>query len=222
MASIPDQDDESQQLLRDLLALSAMPNETIVLMASELQGQKPFVSLQALLNKHITNPDANEAIARLITNLDVESIPFAKQWVQTWRESFDRDKRPLSDEEFELLTRNLHTLIQPSTIAIVRRTQKAAALLSATGNQITGLTFVCDVRPVYNEERSEIDGYVTLATMKLFFDRPNAERDAIEIVLTSDQIDEVLDRVTKAREKLNVMQRKFSEWLPNGTEGGVS
>jgi len=222
MTNFPDQDDESQQLLRDLLALSAMPNETMVLLASELQGEKSFVSLQALLNKYISNREANEAIARLITNLDVDAIPLATQWVQTWRESFDEDKKPLSDEDFELFTRNLSTLLQPSTIAVIRRTQKAASLLLATGNQITGLAFICDVRPVYNEDKSDIEGFVPLTTMKLYFDRPNAEKEAVEVVLTADQLDEVFERVAGAREKLSIMQNKFSAWLPNGNVGGAS
>lgn len=222
MTNIPEQDDESQQLLRDLLALSAMPNETIAVLASDLQGQSPFVSLQSLLNKHVSNSEASEAIARLITNLDVDAIPLATQWVQTWRESFDEDKRPLSDDDFNLFTRNLSTLLQPSTIAVVRRTQKAASLLLATGNQITGLAFVCDVRPVYNEDKSDIEGFVPLTTMKLYFDRPNAEKEAVEIVLSADQLDEVFDRVARARDKLSVMQSKFSAWLPNGNVGGAS
>ena len=39
-------DDETRQLITDLIVLSSIPNELISSISEELAGKKPFVSLQ--------------------------------------------------------------------------------------------------------------------------------------------------------------------------------
>ena len=216
MSDLMQNDDESRQLLSDLLVLSSIPHELIAAISAELQGKDPFVPLGKLVVKHITVPEATSAVTRLLANLDVESVPVVTEMVQTWRESLEEES-PLNEEGFNLLKQNLESLIQPATEGVIGRTQKAAALMTATGNEVTGLSFICDARPVYNDARTEIEGYVPLATMKIFFDRPNEESDAIEFVLTPVELDAVIERATQAREKINLMQKTFSAWIPNGT-----
>ncbi len=214
-------DDESRQLLSDLLVLSSVPHELISAISTELKGKAPFVSLDKLVAKHVAVPEANSAVARLIANLDVESVPVVTEMVQAWRESLE-DENPLNDDGFELLKQNLESLIQPATAGVIGRTQKAAALMTATGNEVTGLSFICDARPVYNDARTEIEGYIPLATMKIYFERPNDESDAIEFVLTPGELDAVIERATQARAKINLMQKTFSAWIPNGTGENMS
>lgn len=214
-------DDESRQLLSDLVVLSTVPRELILAVSKELHRDKKFVSLGKLVAKHVSIPEAGNAIARIIANLDVESVPVVIEMVQAWRETVE-DESLLSDDKYELLKQNLELLVQQSTEGVLRRTQKAAALMTATGNEVTGLSFVCDVRPVYNDARSEIEGYVPLTTMRIFFDRPNEESDAIEFVLTPEEVDAVIERATQARSKLKVMQTTFSKWIANGTGEDVS
>jgi hypothetical protein len=191
MSSISEQDSESQQLLRDLLVLASVPHALVTAIAKDLGGPKQFVSLAKAIGQHLQIPEATTAVARLVSNIEVESVP--------------------------ALTQNLNVLVNPATAAVIQKTKKATALLTATGNEVTGLTFICDARPVYNEDRTDIEGYVPLATMKLYFSRPNEQQDVIELTMSPEEIDAVIERAQKAREKLNVMQRKFSAWLANGT-----
>ena len=217
MEYISDQDDESQQLISDLFVLSSIPHEFIVPIAKDLGDAKPFVALGKLINKHLGVPEATEAVARLVANIDVESLPTIIEMVQSWREANVGDQETLTEDGFNLLQKNLAVLITPSTAGVIRKTSKATSLLIATGNELTGLTFICDARPVYNEERTDIEGYVPLATMKIFFNRPNEQQDVVELTMTPKEIDAIIERATQAREKLNIMQRKFSGWLANGT-----
>ena len=91
-----------------------------------------------------------------------------------------------------------------------------------TGNEIMGVMFVCDARPVYNENRDDIDGYVPLATMKILYQRQNADSEEIEFVMTPEEIDLLIERAQQARDKIQVLNRKLGGWLPNGTAGGQS
>ncbi|MBL8888648.1 MAG: hypothetical protein JNL67_01635 [Planctomycetaceae bacterium] len=217
MTNLPVQNDESPQLLRDLLMLASVPHDTIVAIANDLGRAPQFVALEKLIGQHIDDAALMAAVAKLVSNINMGSVPTITQMVQTWRESFASDKKPLSEEGFDLLKKNLEALATPAIEEVIRKTRKATALLTATGNEVTGLTFICDARPVYNEERTDIEGYVPLATMKVYFDRPNEQQDVIEFTMTPVEVDAIIDRAMKAREKLNVMQNKFSGWLPNGT-----
>lgn len=217
MAHISDQDEESQQLLNDLLVLSAIPHEYIALIAKDLAKSKPYVALGKVINKHLGVPEATEAVARLVANIDHESLSTIYEMVEAWRQEVDSGQETLSEDGFEQLKKNLAALISSTTEDVIRRTNKATALLTATGNEVTGLTFICDARPVYNDDKTDIEGYVPLATMRIYYDRPNEQQDVVEFTMTPAEVDAFIERATQAREKLNVMQRKMSGWLANGT-----
>lgn len=213
--NIQDEDD-FRQLARDLATLAVVPNETISAINAELSLDRKFVSLEKIISKHITEHAVANAIGRIIAGIDTDSVPSVLEMIQDMVDDKD-EPSPLTENEFELLTKNLRTLVQKSTEGVVARSSKASALMNATGNEVTGLAFVCDARPVYNESRSEIEGYVPLTTMRIYFDRPNDESDAIEFVLTPAELDTVIERANQAKAKLNVMQLTFSRWIANGT-----
>lgn len=217
MAYIFDQDDESQQLLNDLLVLSAIPHDYIALIVKDIAESKPYVALGKVVNKHLGVPEATEAVARLVANIDHESLPTIFEMVESWRQKFESGQEALSEEALEQLKKNLENLISSATEDVIRKTNKATALLTATGNEVTGLTFICDARPVYNDDKTDIEGYVPLATMRIYYNRPNEQQDVIEFTMTPAEVDTFIERATQAREKLNVMQRKMSGWLANGT-----
>jgi hypothetical protein len=217
MAHISDQGEESQQLLNDLLVLSAIPHEYITPIAMDIAESKPYVALGKVINKHLGVPEATEAVARLVANIDSESLPTIYEMVESWRQEVESGQEALSDEGLEQLKKNLDVLISNSTEEAIRKTNKATALLTATGNEVTGLTFICDARPVYNDDKTDIEGYVPLATMRIYFNRPNEQQDVVEFTMTPAEVDAFIERASQAREKLNVMQRKMSEWLANGT-----
>ena len=217
MAHISDQDEESQQLLDDLLVLSAIPHEYIAPIAKDLAESRPYVALGKVINRHLGVPEATEAVARLVANIDHESLPTIFELVDTWRQEAEVSQEALSDESFEQLKQNLVALISSSTEDVIRKTNKATALLTATGNEVTGLAFICDARPVYNDDKTDIEGYVPLATMRIYYSRPNEQQDVVEFTMTPAEVDTFIERATQAREKLNVMQRKMSGWLANGT-----
>jgi len=217
MVHISDQDDESQQLLSDLLVLSAIPHEYIAPIAKDIADSRPYVALGKVIDKHLGVPEATEAVARLVANIDQESLPTIFEMVESWRQEAEDSQESLSDDGLEQLKKNLAALISSSTEEVIRKTNKATALLTATGNEVIGLTFICDARPVYNDDKTDIEGYVPLATMRIYYNRPNEQQDVIEFTMTPAEVDAFIERATQAREKLNVMQRKMSGWLANGT-----
>lgn len=215
MANLPKTEEDMQQFIGDLLILASIPAESISDFITRLEGQKSFFPFKAFLHQHIPVAAA-EAVGRLVINLEPESLSTVEDILDSWRKELN-DPQLLDEQSIETLKHNLKRLTQPTVRRVIRRLRKANNLMTATGNGITGLTFICDVRPVYNDDRTDIEGFVPLATMKLFYDDANGEQEVIELTITSDDLDSIIERATKAREKLNVMQKKFSEFLPNAS-----
>jgi hypothetical protein len=53
---------------------------------------------------------------------------------------------------------------------------KAVALTEATGNMLRDVAVVCDIRPVFDEERSKIEGLFPVAPLQLTFETPRRSR----------------------------------------------
>ena len=216
MTTLPQSEEESQQFLRDLLILASIPYEMIDGFATQIEAQKAFFPFKKVLFEHI--PDAAaDSVGRIVINLEPESLPMVEEMIDSVVDN--DDTQLLEESKVKTVKQNLSRLTKPGVRAVIRRLRKANDLSTATGNDLTGLTFICDARPVYNDDRTDIDGFVPLATMKLFFDDPNGEQKSIEIALTADDLDSFLDRASKAREKLNVMREKFSSFLPDAAGG---
>ena len=216
MTTLPQTEEESQQFLRDLLILASIPYEMIDGFATQIEAQKAFFPFKKVLFEHI--PDAAaDSVGRIVINLEPESLPMVEEMIDS---VVDNDDTPLLDEsKVKTVKQNLSRLTKPGVRAVIRRLRKANDLSTATGNDLTGLTFICDARPVYNDDRTDIDGFVPLATMRLFYNDQNGEQDVIEITMTVNDLDSFLDRASKAKEKLNVMREKFSLFLQDAAGG---
>lgn len=216
MTKLPQTEEDSQQFFRDLLILASIPCDVIADFATRLEAQRAFFPFKEVLLEHIPK-EAADSVGRIVINLEPDSLPMVEEMVD--RLVDDTDPQLLDADSVSTVKQNLSRLTQPSIRAVVRRLKKASDLTTATGNDLTGLTFICDARPVYNDDRTDIDGFVPLATMKLFYDDQNGEQEVIEITMTADDLDSFLDRANKAREKLNVMRKKFSSFLPDAAGG---
>ena len=74
-------------------------------------------------------------------------------------------------EQRKLLADRIEKLVAvPAGLA---RQYKAEQLAEATGTELEDLQVICDLRPVFNEERSEIEGAIPISTLKLDVLGPN-------------------------------------------------
>jgi hypothetical protein len=149
-----------------------------------------------------------------VVNVEPDSLPAVEEMLESLENGIEEHKL-LDDKGLATVKQNLRRLTEPGIRDVVQRLRKASELITATGNDITGLNFICDARPVYNDDRTDIDGFLPLATMKLFYDDPNGDQQVIEITMKPDDLDSFIDLATKAREKLNVMRKKFSALVPD-------
>jgi hypothetical protein len=207
-----------QLLLKDLAVLSTQSCEIVAGIAEDLANTRFATDLQGSVRRHLASDEEAEAIGRLIAGLDVTSIPVIEAALQASLESSQGGKAMFTINSVKACLDHLALLITPETSTLVERTKKAVSLSTATGNDLSNLSFVCDVRPVYGESHATMDGYVPLITMKIEFKCPNQKKDVIELTMIPSTLEALIQMAKEARQDVLKIQAAFSKWLPSATE----
>lgn len=213
--------DVLRQMVEDLSEVAAIPTESLNQLGDALEQQAGFPtaeSLAKLVSQFLPDEPQGSAAFSALQNLRRETIPQVLETLQSWRSTSDQNKARLPDDQFDALQKNLQTLIRD--YPALNRMRKADRLRTALGNEVEGFSFICDARPVYNEARDDIEGIIPLTTLKFLYERQNRVTEEIELVLTPEQLDELILRAKKAQEKLTVLRKKTTEWLPGGCVEG--
>jgi hypothetical protein len=137
-----------------------------------------------------------------------------------WRRADPRHGERFPDEAFTSVRDVLPRLIRPS--AALDRQRKAARLRTLTGYQGKQVEIVCDARPVFDRDRTTIEGFVTQTTLKLVYETQTDDTHCIEIALTPELVGEILDKAEMAKKKLQVLKESINRWIPEGLAENTS
>lgn len=96
----------------------------------------------------------------------------------------------------------LQSLVELCTTApSISRQHKATRLANATGDEFESVHFVCDVRPVFDDDRSKIEGAIPVCVLHLAFgDAMNPE--TVDIRLNSSDLKNFTEEVEAANRKM--------------------
>jgi hypothetical protein len=96
---------------------------------------------------------------------------------------------------------------------------KASRLVTEVGSQVDKISLVCDLRPIFDESRSTVQGLVPLTTLKIVSHGEDAVHpDTFEVQLTEKELEELHEKVTLARTKVRSLKgfvAKAGVALPN-------
>ncbi len=84
--------------------------------------------------------------------------------------------------------------------------QKAELLAEATGAELVNLNIICDVRPVFDNERTKIEGVIAVTTLRLELNQPDGTVLPVECRLTEPQLERLGKAVDRAQNKLSVIK----------------
>lgn len=210
------QEADFRQLLVDFKQLSEVPGEHVDRLADALHSASEFYLIEKVIAANIDDESQADAVSRLVENVTPESLKFLIGMVKSWRKSLSDSDSYMTEEELEAVSIALTKLIQNSPA--ITRVKKAQVLKTVTGNEVFGVMFVCDARPVYNDARDDIEGYLPVTTMKIVYHRQNGDSEEMEFALMPNEIDLFIERATNAREKVNVLNAKMNQLLPNAIE----
>lgn len=127
---------------------------------------------------------------------------------------FDEEQRA------RLIVRTSRWVLEKSGLS---RQWKALSHMRRTGAPLDGIKIMCDLRPVFDDEREHVQGMVPLVTVRLDVTDMNGLPAAYETTLTEAQLAELAHETQQAQKKLQVLRGLLTDAkieLPDVRDGG--
>lgn len=204
-------------MVEDMRAVANVATEDIERLGELLAQQTGFLTdenLATFVAECIADEEQGGSVFNALQNVRPGSVEQLLAMLRAWRESDEENRQQFPDEAFADLEQKLPLLIREYPALI--RSKKADRLRNVLGNEFEGVAFICDARPVYNEQRDDIEGLIPLTTMKLIYERQNSESEEIEIILTAEQLENLVSKARQAEQKLTVLRESIERWIPDG------
>jgi hypothetical protein len=186
------------KLLSLAAALDAHPNfltapDVAAITQEVVQGSQAEHLAQALLRLYLSMRSTQEAEEEILEGLGAA--------VARYREDFPPDKIAV------LKLRVQKLLFAPGGF---RRQQKAETLAEATGADLNELNIICDIRPVFDSARREIEGAVVISTLTLEITELDGKVSLVECRLSEKQVDDLCKVSLNAKQKLAAIRNLLS------------
>lgn len=207
------------ELLADLMAVAGIEPAAIDCVAQAIgnaAGMLTGPQILAMVQECFAQADdaTVPAVARLIMNLSTEAKNELLDELDAWRVGSEASKGLVSDELFAKMRRNLDVLIQDSPAT--QLLHKSRRLQRDTGNELYSVKCICDVRPVFDDEHSCVEGFVSLVNLQLGYQKQNQQFETLELTLTEEELQWIVDKANDALGKLRILQDTISD---SGDEG---
>lgn len=135
--------------------------------------------------------------ARLRQDLSIPPKVFLREVISKVPKSLEQLDEPLR----EAVQGRLPKALEP--VPCVDRQVKVDALVRRTGSHLDDLSMTCDLRPVFNDDRTQVEGLVPLTTLRLVTHLAGTfEPSVLEISVTEKELARLCDEVDRAKRKL--------------------
>lgn len=211
----------SEDAIRDARIVLDLSDEQLRLIRRELEAFPSFLDrtkLQQLLSEGLQDETRSKGLARFITVFGErlrkmgESTDALTRSLAKWIEE-NQEQQIIRPDEIPQLQQRLALLLSP--LPCLARQAKAERLAEATGNPIESLDIICDVRPVFDDERTQIEGMMPLTLLRLVCKGADGLPIALEATLSEQEVRAIADAAQKALKKLDkiheLLERKQIE-----------
>jgi len=208
---------KDEDFITDAGALLGLEESECAAVERALASETSFLSRKSLngVVQKVLGPESPKAkkvsafIWRVHRTIRRDSDEPVERSVAILRRAIGEHSESLTGEQKILLADRIEKLVAvPTGLA---RQHKAEQLAEATGTELEDLQLICDLRPVFNEERSEIEGAIPISTLKLDVLGPNGLPSRIEVRLTEEQVADLFEKVHYAQTKLSVIKRTLAK-----------
>jgi len=209
----------SDGLIRDAKILLDLDIDQINSIREDLMAFSGFLDKQKLLgilSAYVEDEGLCPRLARFIGTVD-ERLRATKQNVRDLTSSIEKWLGEEENQRKELLTRDqleelrerLPLLVEP--FSSLSRQAKAERLSEATGQPLEDIQIICDLRPVFDEDRECVQGVIPFTTLKVVCKGIDGLPVAMEAILSRSQVSELLEKATAAEKKLSRLGTLLSE-----------
>jgi hypothetical protein len=130
----------------------------------------------------------------------------------------DENQRVLSVEELAALEHRLRLIVRP--FDGIERYVKARRLVNATGLKLKEIELICDLRPVFDSERTRVEGIFPYTILKVVCDGVDGLPLSLEAILTEHDVVELAKKAGAATTKLKSLKELLvAKDIPNPAVG---
>jgi hypothetical protein len=201
-------------LLDDLKAIISLSEDTLDKLYKQLSEAQGFLNPKALreiIHKNVEDSNAAKAVQRIIININPSQV---ERMVTSLEEKCKEEDFPFDQTQLERLKKILRNLIRP--YPSLARFQKAERLASITGQQLETVELICDIRPIFDENRKNIEGMMPYTRLHIVAIGEDGLPNAFEVELTHQQVIDLAEKAEKAKSKLEALHQSIETWLPGG------
>jgi hypothetical protein len=201
----------SVDLVEDAKQVLSIDIDLLKAIAVELEKFPGFLdrsALKAVVSHYVSDDPQADGVARLISGVDSRlrasrmAVAELLAALREWQQSPDNRNSPmmLTIGELDGLMERLPIIINP--YPGLKRQSKAKHLAGALGHPLESIEIICDIRPVFDEERSVVEGAIPLTTLKLVCNGVDGLPISLEAVLSEQAVASLAKKATAATQKL--------------------
>jgi len=203
-----------QELFDDLKTVIGLSNEQFTELRKHLTEAKGFLDPKAMLEtirRVVEDANAAEAVRRILINIGPSQV---ERMVTALEEGREEEGFPFDEAQLERLKQILKNLIRP--YPALARFRKAERLAKITGQQLEAVELICDLRPIFDENRKNVEGMMPYTRLHIVATGEDGLPKPFEVELTHQEIIDLLEKVEKAKSKLETLHQSIKNWLPDG------
>lgn len=206
------QDDEFLDDARQILGIG---KDQYLRLKTQLAKSDAFLSrsdVSSLVKEVLGESDESSRIATMISRVgeivhDAELK--AKEAMDALGDAIQEKTAGLESQERETLILRLRELsAEPIGIA---KQYKARQLVDVLGAELDDFKIVCDIRPIFDQQRERIEGAVPITSLRLDYTKPNGDSSVVELRLTEKQLAMFEEKITDATRKLKMIKQLMSD-----------
>jgi hypothetical protein len=202
----------SRGMLEDLKAVAGLTDSQVDSIRKRLLDARGFLShagLLTVIGNVITDERVAQSVRRAVRNLDSNAVqPFLNSLSA-------QDEEPRLDEPILKRLREILPCLVQSYPAL-QRLKKAERLADVTGEAVESVELICDLRPIFDESRKEVEGMMPYTRLRLVVTGVDGLPRAFEAQLSYQQVRDLQEKAEKAITKLEVLRKDVEQWLPGG------
>jgi len=201
-------------LLDDLKTIIGLSEGKLTGLQKHLTEAKGFLDLKAMratIQKVIEDSNAAEAVWRILRNIGPSQV---ERMVTALEEGREEEGFPFDEAQLECLKQILKDLIRP--YPALARFRKAERLAKITGQQLETVELICDLRPIFDESRKNVEGMMPYTRLHIVATGEDELPKPFEVELTHQQVINLVEKAEKAKSKLEALRQSIETWLPDG------
>jgi hypothetical protein len=196
------------EFFRDARLILELPLDRLEAIADRLASSPFFFDQQTLKNElsDLLSDEDSKRLIRLITYLVKTGCLDSESLLKRIHNSSTQS------ETTEFTQEELVELAKRSPIILrefpgFTRQSKADRLAEATGQPLEEFQLLCDLRPVFNKDRTAIEGILPVTTIRLTSKDAAGLPVSFESVLSLEQLDNFAKKLSEAQQKIAMLQQ---------------